>query len=61
MESLGPEPKPQTTVIAQTPTPTSTQTPSMGSGASTDVPKIKSSNPENFYALYSQFNYNVVM
>ena len=61
MESLGPEPKPQTTVIAQTPTPTRTQTPSMGSGASTDVPKIKSSNPENFYALYSQFNYNVVM
>jgi hypothetical protein len=61
MESLGPETKPQTTVIAQTPTPTRTQTPSMGSGASTDVPKIKSSNPENFYALYSQFNYNVVM
>lgn len=61
MESLGPEPKPQTTVIAQTPAPTRTQTPSMGSGASTDVPKIKSSNPENFYALYSQFNYNVVM
>jgi hypothetical protein len=61
MESLGPEPKPQTTVIAQTPTPIRTQTPSMGSGASTDVPKIKSSNPENFYALYSQFNYNVVM
>jgi len=61
MESLGPEPKPQTTVIAQTPAPTSTQTPSMGPGASTDVPKIKSSNPENFYALYSQFNYNVVI
>lgn len=61
MESLGPEPKPQTTVIAQVPSSPPAQTPSMGSGASTDVPKIKSSNPENFYALYSQFNYNVVM
>ncbi len=61
MESLGPEPKPQTTVIAQTPAPTRSQPVPMGGGASTDVPKIKSSNPENFYALYSQFNYNVVM
>lgn len=61
MESLGPEPKPQTTVVAQVPSSPPRQAPQMGSGASTDVPKIKSSNPENFYALYSQFNYNVVM
>jgi hypothetical protein len=27
----------------------------------TDVPLIKSSNPDNFYVLYSQVNYNVVM
>lgn len=27
----------------------------------TDVPLISSSNPDNFYTLYSQLNYNVVM
>jgi hypothetical protein len=27
----------------------------------TDVPLISSSNPDNFYVLYSQLNYNVVM
>jgi hypothetical protein len=27
----------------------------------TDVPLINSSNPDNFYTLYSQVNYNVVM
>jgi hypothetical protein len=26
-----------------------------------DTPLIQSSNPENFYSLYSQLNYNVVM
>jgi hypothetical protein len=27
----------------------------------TDTPLISSSNPDNFYVLYSQLNYNVVM
>jgi hypothetical protein len=30
------------------------------SGSATDVPSIPSSNPDNFYTLYSQMNYNVV-
>jgi hypothetical protein len=30
------------------------------SGALTDVPFINSANPDNFYVLYSQLNYNVV-
>jgi hypothetical protein len=30
-------------------------------GAASDVPAISSSNPSNFYTLYSQVNYNVVM
>ena len=36
------------------------QTPS-SSKPLTDVPLISSSNPDNFYTLYSQVNYNVVM
>jgi hypothetical protein len=38
----------------QSPTP---QAPSAGS----DTPIINSSNPDNFYVLYSQLNYNVVI
>ena len=30
-------------------------------GAASDVPAISSSNPSNFYTLYSQVSYNVVM
>jgi hypothetical protein len=58
--SLGPESKPPTTVVATVPSPPPMARPSGGAGASTNVPKIRSSNPDNFYALYSQFNYNVV-
>jgi hypothetical protein len=29
-------------------------------GPANDVPAISSSNPENFYTLYSQVHYNVV-
>ena len=31
------------------------------SGSATNVPLFSSSNPDNFYALYSQVNYNVIM
>ena len=34
---------------------------SLKSGSATDVPSIPSSNPDNFYTLYSQMNYNVVI
>lgn len=33
---------------------------SMKSGSATDVPLISSSNPDNFYTMYSQLIYNVV-
>jgi hypothetical protein len=58
--SLGPESKPPTTVVATVPSSPPAARPSGGAGASTNVQKIRSSNPDNFYALYSQFNYNVV-
>lgn len=60
MERLGPEPKKPTTVIAQVPSTPSRQSASGAPNAGTNVPNIRSSNPDNFYALYSQFNYNVV-
>lgn len=41
----------------QQPTPVA----SSANGPLTDVPLIKSSNPDNFYAVYSQLQYNVVV
>ena len=61
MESLGPESKPKTTVIASIPNSSSGQSQSGNQTTSTDVPNIKSSNPDNFYSLYSQITYNVIM
>ena len=34
---------------------------SSGGGTLTDVPLIPSANPDNFYTLYAQLNYNVVI
>lgn len=58
-----PEPKPDV-IVAQQPQakqqiPVQSQT-NYGESA-TDVPLIKSSNPDNFYILYSLLNYNVVV
>lgn len=61
MESLGPESKKPTTVIAQVPSAPPSQAKPPAPSAGTNVPIIRSSNPDNFYALYSQFNYNVVI
>lgn len=62
MEATAPLPEPEPTVVAA-PTPPSqmSQPTSQGSGAGTQVPAISSSNPENFYIMYSQMQYNVVM
>lgn len=35
--------------------------PPLSDGPLTDVPLINSSNPDNFYILYSQLNYNVIV
>lgn len=56
-----PQPSPELTII-RTANSTQSQTPSAtSSGPLTDVPLINSSNPDNFYVLYSQLNYNIVM
>lgn len=58
-----PEPKPNV-VIAQSSQPknqTAMQASSQSSNSATDVPLIESSNPDNFYILYSRLNYNVVV
>jgi hypothetical protein len=60
--NVGPSPEPKPDIIY-----TTTGNQEQGavqdqqSGPITDVPLISSSNPDNFYTLYSQLNYNVVM
>lgn len=64
-EMVGPLPEVKPTIIMaktssdQSASP-SNQTSSVG-GSANSVPAISSSNPENFYTLYSQINYNVVI
>jgi len=60
--NVGPEPEPKPNIIYTSSNPSSPppQQP-LKSGPASDVPYIPSSNPDNFYTLYSQINYNVVM
>lgn len=62
---LGPPAKPSpNVVVAQAPSTKSTAMPPApppSSQSASDVPMISSANPDNFYTLYSQLNYNVVM
>jgi hypothetical protein len=55
-----PEPEPNVVML---PAPQSKRRQSMiaPSSAGSDAPLINSANPDNFYVLYSQLNYNVVM
>lgn len=61
--NVGPEPSPAPNIIMLPQTANRQQTiASSPSGESlTDVPLIPSSNPDNFYVMYSQLNYNVVI
>lgn len=63
--NLNPPAKPTpNVVVAPAPTPKQSTMPSASppsSQSASDVPLISSSNPDNFYTLYSQLNYNVVM
>jgi len=60
--SVGPLPEPEPNVIMMPSAPAASQNPPMvPSSSGTDVPLINSANPDNFYVLYSQLNYNVVM
>lgn len=56
-----PEPKPSLTMIKTSSAQQQQQNPPLTNGPLSDVPLINSANPDNFYVLYSQLNYNVVM
>ena len=64
LPNIGPAPEAQPNVVMMSSMaggqPQEPQMTSSG-GAASDVPAISSSNPSNFYTLYSQVNYNVVM
>lgn len=55
-----PEPQPSVTMIKSSNNANQQANVPLTSGALTDVPLINSANPDNFYVLYSQLNYNVV-
>jgi regulator of replication initiation timing len=62
--NLGPEPEPRPNIVyASSGNNQTQQSPqsSLDSGSATDVPLISSSDPDNFYTLYSQVHYNVIM
>jgi hypothetical protein len=55
-----PEPQPSITMIKSSNNANQQANVPLTSGALSDVPLINSANPDNFYVLYSQLNYNVV-
>jgi hypothetical protein len=60
--NIGPEPDPKPTIVyASSGSSTAPSQQPLKSGPASDVPAISSSNPDNFYTLYSQINYNVMM
>ena len=60
--NIGPEPEPKPNIVyASSGSSTPPQEQPLSTGAASDVPAIPSSNPDNFYTLYSQINYNVVL
>ena len=56
------EPSPQV-VTLNSPQTQASQTPqsSLRPGSATDIPLFPSGNPDNFYSLYAQVNYNVIL
>jgi len=56
-----PEAQPSVTMIKTSNNANQQANVPLTSGALSDVPLINSANPDNFYVLYSQLNYNVVM
>jgi len=60
--NVGPEPEPKPNIVyTSSGSSTPPQQQPLDSGPASDVPAISSSNPDNFYTLYSQINYNVIM
>lgn len=63
-ETVGPLPEPQPTLIMPPPQPQPSQPapgPSGSNRPANNAPSFSTSNPDNFYVLYSQVHYNVVM
>lgn len=58
---VGPLPEPKPEVVAINAAQQQQPSVPISQNPKTDVPLIKSSNPDNFWVLYSQVNYNVVM
>ena len=60
--SIGPEPEGKTqVVITDATTDQQPQVIPTATGSAAELPNISSSNPDNFYILYSQVHYNVVI
>jgi len=60
--NIGPEPESKPNIVYSPSKPsTPPQKQPLSTGSASDVPFIPSSNPDNFYTLYSQINYNVVL
>jgi hypothetical protein len=60
--NIGPEPEPKPNVVYAPSGPSAPpQQQPLSTGPASDVPLIPSSNTDNFYTLYSQINYNVVL
>ena len=58
--NIGPEPELKPNVVYTSSGSSAPQQQPLKSGPASDVPFISSSNPDNFYALYSQINYNII-
>jgi len=60
--NIGPEPEQKTRIVfTDASTSQSTQMLPTAAGKGNSLPTIMSSNPDNFYTLYSQIHYNVVV
>jgi hypothetical protein len=60
--NIGPEPEPKPNIVyAPSGSSAPQQQQPLSTGPASDVPFISSSNTDNFYTLYSQINYNVVL
>jgi hypothetical protein len=58
--NIGPEPELKPNIVYASSGSSAPQQQPLKSGPASDVPFISSSNPDNFYALYSQINYNII-
>jgi hypothetical protein len=60
IQGVAPLPPPPTNVVVAPQQPAPTQSLPSSSGVANNVPAIPTGNPDNFYLLYSQVQYNIV-